>query len=217
MLIDDNRSMCVNTVYFLPSELLGPAVTLNSPVSWWYSWRKAQHGKDEALRYFTDYVEAFPVANLKAHEGDVLEPLVASLKDRVALVQERASEMRDWLRHTRGLQELPMALRNAPTLDVVGFVAAVVDAIPRRQKLSAADIADLKREHAMTIEPARQARAEIFALERKLSDLVNAAYSLTPEDIALMWRTAPPRMPFSPAGPQDVAPPAEDADDQETE
>jgi hypothetical protein len=30
------------------------------------------------------------------------------------------------------------------------------------------------------------------------ADLVNAAYGLTPEEIALMWKTAPPRMPFTP-------------------
>jgi hypothetical protein len=35
-------------------------------------------------------------------------------------------------------------------------------------------------------------------LERKLSDLVNVAYGLTPEDVGLMWRTAPPRMPLDP-------------------
>lgn len=37
---------------------------------------------------------------------------------------------------------------------------------------------------------------EALQLERTLSDLVNAAYHLTPEEIALMWATAPPRMPF---------------------
>ena len=31
--------------------------------------------------------------------------------------------------------------------------------------------------------------------ERRLAALVNAAYGLTPEDVELLWRTAPPRMP----------------------
>jgi hypothetical protein len=46
---------------------------------------------------------------------------------------------------------------------------------------------------------AREPAADIVARERKLSDLVNAAYGLTPEEVALMWRTAPPRMPLDPA------------------
>jgi hypothetical protein len=44
-----------------------------------------------------------------------------------------------------------------------------------------------------------QAAADILARERKLSDLVTAAYGLTPKEVALMWRTAPPRMPLDPA------------------
>ncbi len=38
--------------------------------------------------------------------------------------------------------------------------------------------------------------AEALTLEHELSDLVNAAYGLTPAEIELMWDTAPPRMPI---------------------
>jgi hypothetical protein len=37
---------------------------------------------------------------------------------------------------------------------------------------------------------------EAHTLEARVSDLVNAAYGLTPDEIALMWQTAPPRMPL---------------------
>ena len=40
--------------------------------------------------------------------------------------------------------------------------------------------------------------AETLKLERALSDLVNQAYGLTPAEIDLMWKTAPPRMPIPP-------------------
>ena len=40
--------------------------------------------------------------------------------------------------------------------------------------------------------------ADAVQHERALSDIVNAAYGLTPEEVALMWRTAPPRMPLDP-------------------
>jgi aryl-alcohol dehydrogenase-like predicted oxidoreductase len=36
-------------------------------------------------------------------------------------------------------------------------------------------------------------------LERTLSDLVNLAYGLTPAEIALMWKTAQPRMTTPPS------------------
>ncbi len=35
-------------------------------------------------------------------------------------------------------------------------------------------------------------------LERTFSDLVNQAYALTPAEIGLMWKAAPPRMPIPP-------------------
>ena len=64
------------------------------------------------------------------------------------------------------------------------------------QPLTAASLAALRDEHARSIEPARQQAAEALKLERQLSDLVNQAYGLTPEEVQLMWDTAPPRMPF---------------------
>jgi hypothetical protein len=53
----------------------------------------------------------------------------------------------------------------------------------------------LRDEHTRTIDPARALAAETLNLERTLIDLVNQAYALTPAEIALMWKTAPPRMP----------------------
>ena len=34
----------------------------------------------------------------------------------------------------------------------------------------------------------------------ELGDLVNEAYGLTPDEVELMWKTAPPRMPFDREG-----------------
>jgi hypothetical protein len=48
---------------------------------------------------------------------------------------------------------------------------------------------------ARTVEPARLLEAEALQLEDRLHDLVNAAYGLTPDEVRLMWDTAPPRMP----------------------
>lgn len=45
----------------------------------------------------------------------------------------------------------------------------------------------------------RRRLAEGGELERRLANLVHQAYGLTPEEVDLMWRTAPPRMPVEPA------------------
>jgi hypothetical protein len=57
----------------------------------------------------------------------------------------------------------------------------------------------LREEYVRSIEPARKLAAEALKLETQLSNLVNQAYGLTPEEVALLWKTAPPRMPI--AGP----------------
>ena len=51
-------------------------------------------------------------------------------------------------------------------------------------------------ERTRTFEPARALAAETLKLERTLSDLADQAYGLTPAEIALMWKTAPLRMPI---------------------
>ena len=44
----------------------------------------------------------------------------------------------------------------------------------------------------------QQRQDEALKLERRLAELVNVAYGLTPEEVDLLWRTAPPRMPIRP-------------------
>lgn len=56
----------------------------------------------------------------------------------------------------------------------------------------------IRREHAASVAPVARRLAEAAALERSLDAMVNAAYGLSAEDVALLWRTAPPRMPIPP-------------------
>ena len=58
----------------------------------------------------------------------------------------------------------------------------------------------LRDEYTRTVAPARALASETLTLERRLSDLVNQAYALTPAEIALLWQTAPPRMPIAAPG-----------------
>ncbi len=49
--------------------------------------------------------------------------------------------------------------------------------------------------YVLTIAPLQALAAEARQLEQRVAELVNAAYGLTAEEVALMWKTAPPRMP----------------------
>jgi len=191
---DTSGRMTSNTSYFVPANDPWLTCVLNAPIGWWFAWRRAQHGKDEALRYFTSFVEDYPVPAAR----DVSED-VDRLAFRKTTLRNASSAICDWLRHEFGVEKFGRTLADPHTLNADAFVTAVCAALPKSRKWSAAEIGRLKKEHGDTLIPARKAADDILALERKLSDLVNAAYGLTPDEVALMWRTAPPRMPLDPA------------------
>jgi hypothetical protein len=100
------------------------------------------------------------------------------------------------------------------------FVEQIRRARGARKPLSAAGVQAVREEYANTVRPMQAALREAERLERRLSDLVNQAYGLTPDEIRLMWDTAPPRMPLTPAAdqrPQADAPDAEAPPDAEGE
>ena len=107
------------------------------------------------------------------------------------------------MRTEHEIEKPSMKLQSPFELDSDGLVAEVKKLRGKKRPLSAAGLRSLRDEHARTIEPAQKLAAE--ALEHQLSDLVNAAYGLTPDEVALMWETAPPRMPIGPRGQHEAA------------
>ena len=58
----DARGLYINnTVYILPTEDLWILPVMNSPIMWWFTWRTATHGKDEALRFIREFVQELPI------------------------------------------------------------------------------------------------------------------------------------------------------------
>lgn len=84
-------------------------------------------------------------------------------------------------------------------LDSDTFVAEVRKRRPKDSgKLTPAGLTSLREAWADTEPGVQLRRAEMQQLEGELSRLVNRAYGLTPGEEALLWRTAPPRMPIPP-------------------
>ncbi len=106
----------------------------------------------------------------------------------------------DWLRVEYGIEKLSNKLLALTELHSNTWVSEVKRIRGKKQPLSSAGLHGLREEYTRTIEAARALAAETLTLERALSDLVSQAYALTPEEIALMWQTAPPRMPIPAPG-----------------
>jgi hypothetical protein len=187
-----------NKTYFLTSDSPAIAAALNSPLLWWVSWRRFLHMKDEALSNDAVKLIDLPMpADRSAAEIKTEQPVQEIVIAKRSIGSADLTIL-DWLRHEFGLEKPGHMLAQPHLLDSDGFVAALRKALPKSRRFSAADIARLKQEHATTLGPARAAADEALVLERRLSDLVNVAYGLTPAEVHLMWETAPPRMPFIP-------------------
>jgi len=124
-------------------------------------------------------------------------------------LQSISTDVVDWLRVEHEIEKPTLKLQNALSLDSDALIAEVRKVRGRKKPLSLAGLKSLREEHARTIVPAQALAAEARALESRISDLVNEAYGLTPDEVRLMWETAPPRMPVAP--PPGLAAPDADA------
>jgi hypothetical protein len=185
-----------NKVFFLPVDDLYLLAVLNSPLLWWHNWRFLGHMKDEALNPAAFRMERLPVA---VPGDDLREEFAATARKLVELEQARSETARtllDWLRVEHGVDKPGRRLEAPLELSSDDFVAEVKRRRPDKG-LSAAALKRLREEHAETVEPLRRKLSQGVEMERRLASLVNDAYGLTREEVDLLWRTAPPRMPIA--------------------
>jgi hypothetical protein len=197
--VDTTARLVNDSAVILPKMPTLLAGILNQPIAWYYQFKKFPHKKDEALAMDIAALNDFPVPSLEKSQSEFLA-IVDSVTNATALSRQHTSKAEDWLRHQVGITSMKAIHGALVSPNADAFVTRLRAALPKKQKLTATDIAEMKREYVETIEPAKLSLDEIFTLENKVSALVNKAYDLTSEEAALMWRTAPPRMPFTPSG-----------------
>jgi hypothetical protein len=110
--------------------------------------------------------------------------------------QQTQRTLLDWLRVEYEIAKPSNRLLAVTELDSDTWVGEVKRIRGKKLPLTAARVHALSAEYTRSIEPALA--AETLKLERTLSDLVNQACGLTPAEIDLMWKTAPPRTPILP-------------------
>jgi hypothetical protein len=199
--LDSAGTLCNNTGYFFPTDDTWVLAVANSPAMWWYAWRRATHGKDEALRFFKPVVNNLPIPEPTPVQRKNSESAVRRLIEIASTQQQTQRTLLDWLSVEYAIEKPTNKLQALTELDSDTLVAEVKRIRGKKHPLTAAGVKDLRAEHTRTIEPTRALAAEALQLERTLSDQVNQAYGLTPAEIALMWQTAPPRMPIPPPEP----------------
>ena len=171
---------------------------LNSPLLWSFIFRNLPHKKDEAIAMDAVYVESLPIAPPKDEIRSQVEPIVTRLIELTKANQQTYRDISDWLQSEQNIDKLGQKLEKFNQLTQEEFITEIKKRKPKsEQALNVTALRAVKEvynEYTPIIN-ARQIEAQ--KLEHRLSDLVNQAYQLTPEEIDLMWRTAPPRMPIS--------------------
>lgn len=195
--LDANGTLLNNTAYFLPTDDLWILAVANAPVTWWYSWRNAMHGKDEALRFIKNYTKTIPIPSPTTETQETANRNVRRLVDISRSRHAVRRTLLDWLKVEYGIDKPSKKLQDPIALDSDALVAEVKRLRGKKLPLTAAGLKALRDEDAKTLAPARTLAAEALTLESKVSDLVNDAYGLTPDEVKLMWDTAPPRMPIT--------------------
>jgi type I restriction-modification system DNA methylase subunit len=194
--LSESTAILEATCFTLASSDLWLLAVLNSSLMWAYLWRNTIHGKDEVLRLKTLYMINLPIANSDNVSRSETESCVRLLIEISRSRQSTSTGLADWLKVQFDIADPSMKLRDPIALDSDGFVAEVQKVRGKSKSLTSAGLKMLREEHARTIGPARLRAAEALLLERRVNDLVNEAYGLTPDEIRLMWDTAPPRMPI---------------------
>ncbi|MCB9480021.1 MAG: Eco57I restriction-modification methylase domain-containing protein [Deltaproteobacteria bacterium] len=168
---------------------------LNSPIAWTWLWHNAMRAINDTLRLKNIYMEVVPV--VAPVENEESTDIVGNLVDFAGAHHKESAEMLDWLALEYAIEKPGQKLEDFPALTEKEFIVEAKKRMPKeRRELSPKDVARLKEVYGDYAPDLQGKRAEALRLERRLSDLVNEAYGLTPEEIALMWRTAPPRMPI---------------------
>ncbi|MBZ0306676.1 MAG: Eco57I restriction-modification methylase domain-containing protein, partial [Anaerolineae bacterium] len=193
---DDSGIYTNNKCFILPTNDLYLLAVLNSPLMWWHNWRYLTHMKDEALTPAGVKMINLPIAVPSDDLRSEVEALVERQLSLTRDLQRSIHDVLDWLRVEFGVEKAGNKLRAFAELDEADFLEEVRKRSSER--LTPAGLRLLRENFATYSQSIRAAENERLQIEYRLSDLVNQAYQLTPEEIDLMWRTAPPRMPIPP-------------------
>ncbi len=184
--------------FILPNSDLYLLGCLNSPIAWWYGNRVFTRMLSDSVSPMGFIFESLPIAQptptIRTETEEIVTRLIAITKEN----QQRNREVCEWIQSTHNIPKLGQKLEDFSSLTQAEFVQAIRDRKPKTSgDLSPKAFKAINEAYQEYAIPVQRDRAEANRLEHRLNDLINQAYQLTPEEIELMWRTAPPRMPIS--------------------
>jgi hypothetical protein len=198
---DDSGSYGNDKTFILPIADLYLLGLLNSPFIWWYSHRVFTKMLSDAISPMGYLFENLPIAPPTDEIRSQVEPIVSRLIEITKANQEAYRDVLDWLRSRFRIEKPGQKLETFATLTLQEMHDEVRKRIPKQGRktsdpLGVAGLKEVTQAYNDYALPIQTRTTEAQTLEHRLSDLINQAYGLTPEEIDFMWKTAPPRMPI---------------------
>jgi len=183
--------------FILPSADLCLLGLLNSSLLWWYSHPVFTRMLSGAISPMGYLFEKLPISPPTDEIRAEVEPIVSRLIEITKANQDAYRDVLDWLLVEQGIEKPGQKLEDFASLDADAFVQEVKKRKPKPAGgLTPAALKAVRHVYSDYAPEIQSRKTEALILEHRLSDLVNQAYGLTPEEIGLMWKTAPPRMPI---------------------
>ena len=162
---------------------------------WWFNWRYLPHGKDEALRPKTYVFESIPICKPSPSQRSTIELNASRLIQLAKSFAVKRASFLQWVAHETGIIKVSTALESPWQLRQEEFLAVLKKAGLKHP--SPATLQHLTRTFESESAALRSNRADALSLERELDELILKIYKLTPDEIALLRQTAPPRSPLN--------------------
>lgn len=200
--IDTNNYYVNNKVFILPKADFYICGCLNSPLGWWIAHQLFPKMIGDSVTPRGDLMINFPIGEPTDQIRNEVESIVTRLIEITKTNQTANNDVLTWLQIQYKVKKISRKLENFADLNFEELIEEVIKQLPKSKSSDPLGVKGLKsireayNEYVPDIKTRKQ---EALNLEKRLSDLVNQAYQLTPEEIELMWKTAPPRMPFYPS------------------
>lgn len=166
--LDTEGMMTNNTVLLIPTSERYLLAVLNSPLMWWHNWRYLNHGKDEALRPFSERMVNLPIG----HPADEVREAVTARVDRLLSItatdQEALRSWIDWLRLEHGVTKPGQRLEQPDALTEEQLFVELRTRRPQRLPLSPASVQSVRAALAAHVGPWRERAAARRVLEKEI-------------------------------------------------
>lgn len=192
--IDFKGLLANNKVFLLPTSNLYVLACLNSPLGWWIAHRLFPKMIADTITPRSDLMINFPIALATEEIRLTIEPEVKRLIEITSSAQETRNDVFNWLHFECGIKKPGEKLSSFASLDINQFIQEIKKRSDKSfSPLNPALIRAISQIYNDYVPVVQSQQAEIKSLELKITKLVNQAYALNPEEIALVEQTSPRR------------------------